>query len=511
MDKILSKSKYLAGLQCLKYLWQLVNEPDSIPPFDDATQFRFKQGHEVEKLAKSLFPDGIEIGYCKDIKTELEKARRLTYPRENHFGRKPLFEVPFTYKNSFAIADILEPGGKDWWNIIEVKAASSIKDINMHDAAFQRYCYDGAGLEIDKFFLMYLNRDFEKDGTIDPSNFFIKEDVTKQTEKLMGAIEEKIETMLDAIRAKNCPEIEISENCYKPYTCPLKDSCWRNLPDNSVFELYRGKRLAFSFYKKGITRISDIHDTAVLNPIQSIQHKTIKENNLFVDSKSLDAFLRKLRYPLYFLDFETFSMAIPLFDGVRPYQNIPFQFSCHIIESPGSKTKNLYFLADNDGKDPRPVFLSNLKEALGYNKTNSTPDPSGSILVYYESFEKTILKELSRAFPEHRYWIGQAVGRIIDLYEPFGKFYYYNSEQKGSASLKTVLPALTGISYDDMEIKNGSQASLMYLKMAFLKEGSTQDCAEAEKIKKDLVDYCGLDTEGMIFILKELYNLVDGE
>ena len=523
MDKRISKSKYVAGLQCHKYLWYLINDPEAIPPFDEVTQFRFQQGHDVGNLAKSLFPGGIEIEHGVDIEAELARAKELTnlaapaaatadnISTSSTNNRLPLFEPAFTYKNAFARADILEPSGTDTWNIIEVKSASSIKDINKHDISFQKYCYEGAGLKIDKCYLMYLNRDFIKDGPIDPHKFFVMDDVTAEAEILKASVEQKINLMLETISQKNCPDIFISKNCYNPYNCPLKQVCWSHLPKNNVFELYRGKEVACYFYQNRIIEISQINETSMLSSIQHMQYRAVTENCEIIDRDSIELFLKKLKYTLYFLDFETFATAIPLFDRLKPYQNIPFQFSCHIMESPDAKPKSLYFLAGDDKVDPRTGFLESLKKALGYGSKyddNKYSSPAaGSILVYYESFEKNILKELAKVFPEHAWWIENAIGRVVDLYEPFGKFYYYSSEQKGSASLKNVLPALTGISYDTMEISNGQQASLRYLNITFLKGEKEPDETHVEKIRKDLLDYCGLDTEGMIYILRELYKM----
>ncbi|MCG9479782.1 MAG: DUF2779 domain-containing protein [Actinomycetia bacterium] len=512
MVNILSKSKYIAGIQCLKYLWYLINDPEKIPPFDEATRFRFQQGHDAGNLAKALFPQGIEVGDGSDVEAELTRSRELARltdgpDSDSDDSRRPLFEASFTYKNTFARADILQPSGIDAWNIIEVKSASSVKDINKHDIAFQKYCYQGAGLKIDKCYLMHLNRDFVKDGPIDPKKFFLLEDVTEEAEALAQDVETNVNLMLKTVNDSTCPHLPLSKDCYNPYECPLKDLCWNNLPEFNVFELYRGKNLAFDLYQNGITRILDIEDTSVFNPIQQIQIKTIKENRIFMDSKALKLFLDQLEYPLYFLDFETFSTAIPLFDGTGPYQNVPFQFSCHILKHLKGLPENLYFLAEDDQNDPRPELLDNLKKALGYGHDGIPV--AGSILVYYKSFEIGILNALAEAFPQHAWWIEDAIGRITDLYEPFGKFYYYNCKQKGSASLKRVLPALTGISYGDMEIKNGEEASLKFLNTSFFKDGKEVNKIQLEKIRKDLIDYCGLDTEGMIFILRKLYKLAE--
>ena len=512
MERIISKSKYLAGLQCLKYLWYLVNDPETIPPYDEAAMFRFQQGHEVGNLAKSLFPDGIEMEHGIDIEAELARARELTglinaAPQESPlFTRRTLFEPAFTYKNSFARADILKPAPDNSWDIIEVKSASAIKDINIHDISFQKYCYEGAGLKINKCFLMYLNKEYIRYGPVDARQLLVAEDVTVQAEMLQSSVEENIARMLAAIECKSCPEISIGKICDNPYECQLKSVCWSHLPQYNVFELYRGKDLACYYYQEGITMISQINQISMLNSIQLRQYQSVKNNCPVIDKDEISLFLEKLKYPLYLLDFETFATAIPLFDGLKPYQNIPFQFSCHIIQSPDDEPENLYFLAEDDGNDPRTGFLQNLKKALGYSDGKT---PLGSILVYYEYFEKGILKALAEQFSQHGQWIEDAIARVVDLYEPFGKFYYYSPMQKGSASLKNVLPALTGISYDDMEIKNGQEASVRYLNITFFKGETPPDEDFIKKIRKDLLDYCGLDTEGMIYILRELYRIIE--
>ena len=196
-----------------------------------------------------------------------------------------------------------------------------------------------------------------------------------------------------------------------------------------------------------------------------------------------------------FMDFETFATAVPIYDGTSPYQNIPFQFSLHVITKPGAMVEHYEFLAE--GKDdPRPSFLAELKQDIG---------PKGSILVYYAAFEKSRLKELAGAFPEYQEWIDSINERIVDLNVPFRDFSYYHPQQMGSSSLKHVLPVLTNLSYRDMDIGEGNTASLKFMEAAF---GNISDL-ERQKIRTDLLTYCGQDTGGMIDILRKLQELVD--
>ncbi|MCK4922867.1 MAG: DUF2779 domain-containing protein, partial [Bacteroidales bacterium] len=210
-------------------------------------------------------------------------------------------------------------------------------------------------------------------------------------------------------------------------------------------------------------------------------------------------FLDTLKHPLYFLDFETFNTAIPLYDGVRPYQQITFQFSLYVQDKPDGKLVHHSFLAEGK-EDPRLMFLSSLQKVLG---------EKGSIIAYNQSFEIGRLKELAEAFTDYKKWIESILPRFIDLMVPFRKFYYYNPVQQGSASIKKVLPAITGKGYDDMEISEGGTASLEFLRITQgASDGTFPDNNEIKKVRENLEKYCALDTEGMVWIVNRLKELI---
>ena len=185
--------------------------------------------------------------------------------------------------------------------------------------------------------------------------------------------------------------------------------------------------------------------------------------------------------------------AIPLFDNVRPYQQVPFQFSVHVLASRGAPPKHIAFLAEGR-KDPREMFLGWLRKAIG---------DAGNIVVSHKGFELSRLKELADLMPEYRTWVAQIARRTIDLLEPFRAFHYYHPSQQGSASIKSVLPALTGKSYDGMDIAEGDKASREYLRVTF----TEVDDNDRRKVRKALEEYCKLDTQAMIDILKALSAL----
>jgi hypothetical protein len=485
----LSKSKYLSGLQCHKLLWHYYNAKDEIPEVDSATQAIFDQGHIVGEYAKKLFPDGVEIGKdAKDFEEVLSLSSKATALR------KPLFEAAFKSNNAFARADILNPVGKDQWDIIEVKSSTEVKEINLNDLALQRFAYEGAGLKIAKCFILHINNKYVRHGEIEPKKLFKQVDVTEEVGKLSSSILPNLKEMLRVIGEKKFPEVEIGPQCNDPYDCPLQDKCWVFLPENNPLTLYYFKKQkAFELIHSGNLDILALPKTVKLSDKQEIQVEALRGRKPHIDRKGIKEFLGQLNYPLYYLDFETMATAIPLFDDVRPYQQVPFQFSLHIVEKSGGKPGHEGFLAY--GKtDPRPEILKRLKGLLGDH---------GSIVAYNASFETSILKACCEVFKEYSPWFGKIKERIVDLLSPFKSFYYYHPEQIGSASIKSVLPTITEKSYEGMEIADGGTASQEYLRVTF----GEVEVKERERLRRNLENYCKLDTEGMIMIVEALSRI----
>ncbi len=485
-----SKSKYLSGLQCRKLFWTLYNDKTKIPPYDAATQAIFDQGHEVGHLAKSLFPGGIEIeGDPWDFTGLLARTR------ETLKKRKPLYEATFGARNAFARADILDPVETDAWDIIEVKSSTEVKPVNIHDLALQKYAAVGAGLKIRKCFLMHVDNTYIRRGGVEPEKLFAREDVTARVAEEFPNVERNLAEMLAVLREKKVPEIPIGPHCDDPYTCVLHDVCWAFLPEDNPLRLNGFKKSAgFGLIHGGILRIADIPDTIALTSKQTVQVGAEKSKRHFTDPRGIKTFLKRLVYPLYYLDFETFQSAIPLFDEVRPYQQVPFQYSLHVVAAPGAEPRHESYLSEGR-TDPRPEFLARLRSGLG---------DKGSIVCYNAAFERGILEAAAAVVPEYQAWWKGVEKRFVDLLEPFRAFSYYHPAQLGSASLKAVLPALTGgPGYESLDIKDGGTASWEYLRVTF----GAENHPDRAEVRKQLEAYCGLDTEAMIRIVDALTAL----
>jgi hypothetical protein len=478
--QLLSKSSYLLGLQCPKLLWTKINKKERIPDVDKALQHRFDEGTKIGKLATSLFKKGIYIP--EDFKQNLEETKELIKKRV------ALFEPSFMIEDLYSRADILKPVGKDKWDIIEVKSSTEVKEVNLHDLSFQKHIYEKSGLKIRKCFLMHINNKYIRKGKISTKKLFKIENVTKEVKDISKGIEDRILLMQEVINNKE-PEVKINYNCKKPYPCQIMDHCWGFLPEkNHVFHLYRGGKKSFSLFEDGIIEIVDIPEDFKLNVKQIIQKETAKTGKAHINKKGIKEFLETLEYPLYFLDFETYQTAIPLYNGLKPYQQIPFQYSLHIQEEKNGKLQHISYLAKGK-KDPRKSFMKSLIKNLG---------DKGSVVVYNQSFEKMILRQLGEKFLEYQDWVSSIDKRIVDLLVPFRNFDYYHPKQKGSASIKKVLPVLVGKGYEGMDIADGGMASLEYLYITHI------DSSNTNKVRKALERYCELDTLAEVWILEKL-------
>jgi hypothetical protein len=487
MNIRLSKTKYLNGLKCKKLLWYIYNEPTAVPDPDEATQAVFAQGHLVGDYAKKLFPKGVEVDHTGSFEEGFRSTRELISKRV------PIFEAALTYKRCYARADILEPVGKNKWNLIEVKSSTDLKDVNYHDIGFQYYLYSGAGLKIDKCYLMCIDNTYIRKGEIEPHKLLKKIDVTDEIKSTYSkTIEYNVTEMVNAIKAETFIEIGVGSHCNDPYECPLIDKCWSFLPERNVFLLYKNKKLPMNLIQDGILELTEIPEKYKLSEKNQIQVDCEKTGKPHIDKEKIKEFLSTIQYPAYYMDFETCFSAIPMFDGSRPYEQIPFQFSVHVVTEKGAEPEHFSFLADGTN-DPRPEFMAKLKEVMG---------TKGSVIAFNAGFEIGILKKCAEVLPKYNKWVDSIEERIIDLLQPFRSFAYYHPKQDGSCSLKQVLPVLTGKSYDDMEIGDGGTASAEYYRVTF-----TDDNKDKKKVRKLLEEYCGLDTMGMVYIVEKLYSL----
>jgi hypothetical protein len=485
---LLSKGKYIAGLQCPKLLWVHYNRKEWIPEIGPTAQARFEQGRLVGDLAKTLYPDGIQIEWDLDLDKTLKRSSEAL-PK-----RKPLFEAGFKNEGVFARADVLTPAAGQKWDIIEVKSSTDVKDVHLEDVAFQKHVYESAGVSVSLCGVLHIDKTYVRRGELEPGKLFKLVDVTKDICSLANDVPRHVDEMLSVITQASCPEVSVGAHCSDPYPCPLYERCWSFLPERNVFTLYYGGRKSIQLMKEGVLALKDIPESFPLSEKQTIQLDCERTGRPYVDHGAIKSFLATLEYPLHFLDFETIGTPIPVFERLRPHQQVPFQYSLRIVKAPGGSPEHYSYLSDGKS-DPRPEILEGLSKQIWKN---------GSIVAYNASFEIGRLEECAGYFGKFKGWFESIRPRFVDLLAPFRSFAYYHPDQKGSASLKAVMPVLTGKGYEHLPIADGGMASIKFLEMVFGKVNDKERLA----IVSALEEYCGLDTEGMIYIVDRLRDLV---
>ncbi len=477
---MLTKSKYMNGLQCLRLLW--FSYKKQLPEHSLFTEHKFAQGHDFEVYVKQVIK-GVDLDGL-EYKDNLEKTSKLIKKK------RTIFEAGIEIDSLFMRVDILEY--KNGWNLYEIKSSTKVKPEHIPDLAFQKYVFEKKGINIEKCFLVHLNKEYIKKGKIKTKELVEIEEVTEKVKAVEG-ISQNIERFLQVMKASKPQEAieSISKNCNKPHECVLKSACWGKLPENNILHLTHWQ-LYWKLFNRGIIAIKDISKSIELKPKDQVIVEAVNKKKTIISDEHIKHFLNSLNYPLHHFDFETIDTAVPIFDNSRPWQKIPFQYSLHIEQEDGSLEHHEFLAEEND--DPRPALLEALKKVIG---------KTGDVIVFNKTFEVKRLQELAEDFPQHKDWIENVLNRIVDLAGPFQAYYYYNPLQKGKYSIKKVLPAVTGESYDKLEVNNGGDASAQ-----FFYSHIKSELKNKAKIRKDLLKYCGLDTEGMVWIIKELKKLV---
>jgi hypothetical protein len=491
--KILSKSRFISGIQCEKKLYFDVHRKELKPPLTEQQETLFATGSEIGLLAQLYFSGGFDAS----PESYLDFSKSIADTKSwIETGIATIYEAAFSQEGIMSAVDILHhENGKRW--AIEVKSSTSVKAYHLTDASLQYWVMQKSGFAPDKFILMHINNKYVKNGEINPKELFTLQDITEQVVNKQSWVTENIDRLKNMLKIKEEPSIEIGKHCDSPFDCGYKHHCWKHIPEKSVFSLYSPRGKEWKLYESGILMLSDIPESTILNHRQELQINGIKDGASYIDQTAIDVFLSDWQFPLYFFDFETIFPTIPVLDGTRPFQQVPFQYSLHIVSKINEEPIHKEFLAhpedfsNKNSVDPRKQLIEQLKKDIG---------STGSIVAYNATFEISILKNLAVAFPEEKVFIDQLIDRFVDLLIPFRKAWYYLPKMGGSASIKSVLPAIApNFNYSDLEISNGGDASNIFLSM--IKNQSTR---EEKLTRRNLKEYCKRDTYGMIVLWQEL-------
>lgn len=492
-----SKSKYCGLWQCPKIAWLNKFKPEE-KYIDDATLSRMANGNQVGDLAMSLFGDFIDVTTYSGDRIDLHKMIELTlqYIKE---GKDNICEASFEYNGLYCAVDILRKED-DGYSIYEVKSSThNDKEIYIADISYQKYVLEKCGVNVKGTYLITINNNYILGDQLDIHSLFKISKVDRQVEKEIVNVEKNIKLAEKLLLDTNEPNIDLSENCNKPYMCNFWKYCSKHLPKPSVFDLYRLPfKKKIQYYDEGIISYEDI---AAHNCYGNDTRKRQVEYHLhdkptFIDKEGIAHFLSTLYYPLYFLDFETMQPIVPLFKGTKPYQQIPFQYSLHYIEHEGGELKHKEFLGIS-GEDPQ--------RAISESLVNNIPT-NACVLAYNKAFECSRLNELALMYDDLKEALLSIKNNMKDLLDPFRDGFYYKKEMGGSFSIKSVLPAIfpddPSLNYKNLDgVHNGGEAMTIFPKIKDMPK------EEQEKARYNLLKYCELDTFAMVKIYQELVRV----
>jgi hypothetical protein len=485
----LSKTRFTAGWQCHKQLWWRVHEPDALELApDEALSALFAQGRRVGERARAHVPGGEWINLPYDALTERVAATAAAIER-----RAPaIYEASFWTDDVFASVDILErlPHGHC---LIEVKAAASVKDEHLPDAALQTWAARRSGLDVRRVEIMHLNRACAYP---DLSDLFIRADVTEAVEALLPQIAEAVESQKRML-AGPLPEVPIGAHCEQPRACPFMARCWPPLPPHHLGTLYRvqARKLA-EWEAQGYATIHDLPRSVTLGAVAERQRRAVQSGTLIVE-RGLARALAPIRAPIAFLDFETLALPIPAWNGCHPFDQVPVQFSVHLEDHAGRRAHHEW-MADGPG-DPRPELAARLIAACQGAQT---------VIAYHANFERGCLEHLARAAPKHAEALRALAAALFDLL-PVVRDHVYHPDFGGRFSLKDVVPALLPeLAYADLEIASGEAASRALERLMF--EGDLLGDDERAELRSHLLRYCERDTWVMVKLLEHLRQLAPG-
>ena len=416
----LSKSTFIRGLQCEKSLYLYTRHYKLKDPTPPSLRAVFDQGTSIGLLAQKLFPGGSDASPENHLKMVESVGKTQDFVSQ---GESIIYEAAFLYNDVLAALDILVKD-EEGWKAYEVKSSTNVSDTYIKDAAIQYYTIIGSGIELKDISIVHINNQYTRHGELDIHQLFTIESVYNQVLDFLPRIPNEVRRLQDVIKSPVIPQVDIGHHCSDPYDCDFKGTCWKHIPEYSVFDISRlSKDKKFDFYNQGVITLDDIDLSRTdLNSNQVLQVQSELSGTSHIDIEKIRNFTCGLNFPLYFLDFETMGPAVPIYDGSRPYQQMVFQYSLHIKETPKSKIQHNEYLAD-PSQDPRIGFIKHLIHNCG---------SSGDILVYNIGFERGKLNDLIDEFPKYSNELRGIVNRLKDLMIPFQKKWYYTPEMRGS-------------------------------------------------------------------------------
>lgn len=500
---MLTKSDILSMRQCTRKLWLEKKRPDLVPDANSSQDRRAVDGHMVNEAARRAIGSNFIWPAGETDKTEGMKkalAQLAASPAT------PVVEMPLVHEGLYVRLDALLPG-TDGYILQETKSSTfPLKtdkvtpgrpdDNYLDDVAIQTWVAEGAGIKLERSELNLLNSRWTYLGDDDYSGLFRPMDVTDMLEERKAAVPIWLAQARDIVDAESMPEKVTGSQCKKPHDCSFKGFCVKLDPPGPEHPIEllpdsAGKGLAKKLKaEKGYTSLlePDVSEFVGAAADLYVRIQRAHREGKSVLEAGADKIMSALSYPRYYFDFEGIDLPVPRWAGVRPYEQIAFQWSCHIERAPGVFEAHSFL--DVSGDDPTLACIKRMQEVIN-------PDDGGPILVYYQTYEKGRMEGMIARYPEYEELISKYIARLFDLH-PMVKKHFYDPRMQGSFSIKKVLPVIApDLDYKELqEVQEGTGAQIAYLGLAFDKE--SMESERWERLKTNALLYCDQDTWAMV-------------
>jgi Domain of unknown function(DUF2779) len=480
-QKYLSKSSFMAGLDCPRKLWQLLWDRDSAAPFNGMSQLIMEMGTRFGILAHQLYPGATLI----DVDIRNLEQTRVDTEAAIAAGANTILEACFVHDHFRVLSDIVERLPDDNWHLIEVKSSTRVKDQHYPDLAYQKWVMQQAGYRVTRCSVLHAN----KSGSWpDLASIFTLVDVTGEVDEWYPNVEPSLVAMRPLmVSGALAPEARpnFSKYCMG---CQFKETvCWTDVDGITIYDVINARSLP-ALEELDVLYIEDVPQELMLNNKDRTNVDRIQQQRIDINQSEIVKRLNELVYPIYFLDFESIATAVPLFDHIAPWKQLAFQYSLHILHEDGQLEHREYL--HREASDPSEAVARRLSNDIG---------PIGSIVVYFANMERGVLNKLRNQFPDYAPALQSMTKRIWDLHPIFDK--QYRHWKFGSkSSIKVVLPTLCpDLSYKDLEIQEGGSASYSWIQMI-----ESDDPIKRDSIATALIEYCKLDTLAMVRLLEVL-------
>lgn len=451
-DKIvLSKTSLLKGIQCSKHLYFYKNHYQKRDAVSKTREALFNRGHRVGELAKMLHPNGIEVTMSSAWAYEEALQQTQQYIRE---GRSVIYEASFAYKGLFVMVDILYRT-KEGWAMAEVKSGLNYSPFYAKDAAIQYMVVSQNLPNLERVEVILLNRDYRLKYPIVAKDIFIAININDDVKKQVPYLAKKQRELIEMLQVGVLPSARTGKHCISPWPCDFLSLCWgeSNPLESAPFQLGGiSMEEKFSLYQAGNKTASEILENLPptlndLRPTLEVESSGIPA----IDFKALEKWMKGVGYPLAFIDIECLQPALPLVEGMAPFESLPFLLASHTIENT-SATPVAKIASALDGAHALPAFAKALKEIITSVDTIVVFDKTSEARLFRKVFQYLNAGERAEVagFEE----------RMVDLLEPFQRAWVRLPKTYGQLNLKKILPAIApDATFENLRISDGLQAS----------------------------------------------------